>query len=162
MAWSGPEYVDKRKEWVIRKERKKGEGSGKRRGNGVKEGTGPRKDKESEKHTDNIDKPWEGLPPGTEEVWGNFLLGKFNVSREDVYPRNQRSGLAESGGGESTNTDLHQAGEGQGGSGDVNAKGLGKSKRGESTREAEILGEWFLYLPSTILFSAYVFRLWPL
>ncbi|KAE9397525.1 hypothetical protein BT96DRAFT_71519 [Gymnopus androsaceus JB14] len=140
MAWSGPEYGDKRKEWVIRKERMKGGGNGKGRANGVREGTENRKDKESGKHTDNIDKPWEGLPPGTEEVWGNFLLGRFNVSREDVYPRNQRSGLAESGGAESTNTDPHQASEGQGTSGDVNAKALGKSKRGGSAREAEILG----------------------
>ncbi|KAJ4481124.1 hypothetical protein J3R30DRAFT_2402308 [Lentinula aciculospora] len=90
MVWGGPDYAGMRREWVIRKEKRgnflshsdrKGTEIGKMEKNSSINSTGEQK-KDKEK-----DATWTGMSVGAEEVWENFLLGKFTVARDDVSPR---------------------------------------------------------------------------
>ncbi|GAW04132.1 hypothetical protein LENED_005902 [Lentinula edodes] len=81
----GPDSAGVRREWVIRKEVHSNQG-----GDGkpeiVKTGKDGGIQSEQTKDKDKAD-ALTGMSIGTDEVWENFLLGKFHVVRDDMSPR---------------------------------------------------------------------------
>ncbi|KAK7473228.1 hypothetical protein VKT23_001326 [Stygiomarasmius scandens] len=64
MDWGGALYGSMRREWVIKKNKDK-----------------CRYQNQSQNYQSQL---WKGMFPGDEEVWTNYLLGNFLVSREEI------------------------------------------------------------------------------
>ncbi|KAJ3879265.1 hypothetical protein F5051DRAFT_205222 [Lentinula edodes] len=81
----GPDSAGVRREWVIRKEVHSNLGE-EGKPEIVKTGKDSNIKSEQKKDKDKAD-ALTGMPIGTDEVWENFLLGKFHVVRDDMSPR---------------------------------------------------------------------------
>ncbi|KAF5376770.1 hypothetical protein D9757_009495 [Collybiopsis confluens] len=109
MVWGGQDYGSRRREWLVRRERK-----------GIyrsRDDQGARKRDREEAGgnydlgevgmelaaNDNKGAKYRGMLIGTEEVWENFLLGRFIITREDVFSRNSAMGKDGSGQGKEAN-----------------------------------------------------------
>lgn len=81
----GPDSAGVRREWVIRKEVHSNQGR-EWKPEIVKTGKDSGIKSEQKKDKDKAD-TLTGMSIGTDEVWENFLLGKFHVVRDDMSPR---------------------------------------------------------------------------
>ncbi|KAF9075861.1 hypothetical protein BDP27DRAFT_962277 [Rhodocollybia butyracea] len=107
MFWGGTEYGNMRREWVVRKEKKANAADKENSLNSLNKPNVQQPEVDNNGHQDS---PWSGMPIGAEEVWNNFLLGRFSVSRDDIYDK--KSGSSESNTKGKTRSDTDASGIG--------------------------------------------------